>query len=115
MEPVPNRAKDPKRVAGPKSVESGLPLHEELEQAGLLEGEDAENYVMHYGDTDETHIQRNNYKGGFEVAHCGVPHNSAVACESCGWTGRAWEAPYQGYQHRCPGCDSDDISPREEV
>ena len=111
MEPVPNRANDPKRVAGPKSVESGLPLNEELKQAGILEGEDAENYVMHYGDggMDKAHIQPNNYKGGFEVAYCGKSHSAPAECAECEWQGKMSSAPYRGYSHTCPSCHSDSI------
>jgi len=87
----------------PKSVSSGLPLRQELKEAGFLEDEDAENYVIHYGLTSDVHPMRSNY-GGTELRWCPAPHGQPSECESCGWNGAFPSNNPRGGSHDCPGC-----------
>jgi hypothetical protein len=56
-----------RRQNAPVSQESGLPLHEELKEAGFLSGEDAENFALHYGLGPEHELKRNYTTGGHDV------------------------------------------------
>lgn len=96
------RAKTPETAL---SVSSGLPLREELKSAGFLEGEDAQNYILHHGLTSDVHSARNYATGGTDLLHCEAPHGEEAACDDCGWEGSyPSSGAHSGGMHDCPGC-----------
>lgn len=87
------------------SVSSGLPLREELKAAGFLEGEDAQNYIIHHGLTSDVHRARNYATGGTDLLHCDAPHGKPAECDECEWTGAYPSGGnHSGGCHDCPGC-----------
>jgi predicted RNA-binding Zn-ribbon protein involved in translation (DUF1610 family) len=90
----------------PMSVSSGLPLRQELKEAGFLEQEDAQNYLLHYGTTSDTHIMRGMY-GDFEIHHCEAPHGQPTECDRCEWSGPMPSNNPRGGSHDCPKCGND--------
>lgn len=90
----------------PKSVSSGLPLRQELKEAGFLENEDAENYLMHYGLTSDVHPARNYSHGGTDLLYCDAPHGQPTECWTCGWEGPFPSNNPRGNDHDCPQCSA---------
>jgi hypothetical protein len=92
-----------RRKNAPVSQESGLPLHEELEQAGFLSGEDADNFVIHYGLGPEHELAYNRNTGGRDVLL--KNQEEGPMCANCG------EEEVESPGHFCDDCDANDNEP----
>jgi len=88
-----------RRKNAPISQESGLPLHEELKEAGFLSGEDADNFVMHYGLGPEHELKRNYASGGHDVFL--KDEDEGPMCANCG------EEEVESPNHWCDDCTDD--------